>query len=401
MKNPTQNVLNFSNVPSFTSGLQEAIDALPESGGVVEVPPGIYTLQRHVRLRNNVLIRGSGNASRITRTAEVSSPLAQEANDGDVAVQVESAKAFNPGMEISIFDTTQRGWHATHAVIRGIDDNILHLDQPINTNRPCLRERNGTVAHAFSAFVAWEVHDCGLQSLSVDGGERFDQSVFADFTISAIHFVRTIDARIRDCVVRHWPADGVSVQGGSGTIVTNCLSQGCLGHGFHPGTSVKHSLWINNIGRENGRDGLYFCMHVRHSVVSNSTFHGNGRYGIGGLGDGGDQYNLVANNTCVDNARHGIEASGGKNNTISSNICLNNSQEEAGKYSGIGLCDVTGMTVNANRCLDDQEISTQGYGIEEKGESNQNLIVANHCQGNLCGGIMTIGDRTKCTENLE
>lgn len=98
MKNPTQNVLNFSNVPSFTSGLQEAIDALPESGGVVEVPPGIYTLQRHVRLRNNVLIRGSGNASRITRTAEVSSPLAQEANDGDVAVQVESAKAFNPGM---------------------------------------------------------------------------------------------------------------------------------------------------------------------------------------------------------------------------------------------------------------------------------------------------------------
>ena len=106
MKNPTQNVLNFSNVPSFTSGLQEAIDALPESGGVVEVPPGIYTLQRHVRLRNNVLIRGSGNASRITRTAEVSSPLAQEANDGDVAVQVESAKAFNPGMEISIFDTT-------------------------------------------------------------------------------------------------------------------------------------------------------------------------------------------------------------------------------------------------------------------------------------------------------
>ena len=249
--------------------------------------------------------------------------------------------------------------------------------------------------------MAWEVHDCGLQSLSVDGGERFDQSVFADFTISAIHFVRTIDARIRDCVVRHWPADGVSVQGGSGTIVTNCLSQGCLGHGFHPGTSVKHSLWINNIGRENGRDGLYFCMYVRHSVVSNSTFHGNGRYGIGGLGDGGDQYNLVANNTCVDNARHGIEASGGKNNTISSNICLNNSQEEAGKYSGIGLCDVTGMTVNANRCLDDQEISTQGYGIEEKGESNQNLIVANHCQGNLCGGIMTIGDRTKCTENLE
>ena len=46
MKNPTQNLLNFSNVPSFTSGLQEAIDALPDSAGVVGVPPRIYTMRR-------------------------------------------------------------------------------------------------------------------------------------------------------------------------------------------------------------------------------------------------------------------------------------------------------------------------------------------------------------------
>lgn len=117
------------------------------------------------------------------RAAEVSSPLAWDANGGDVAVQVVSAEAFNPGVEVSIFDTTQRGWYASHAVIRGIDDNILYLDQPINMNRLCLRGRGGTVAHAFPAFVAWEVHDCGLQSLSIDGGEGMNQSVFADFTI--------------------------------------------------------------------------------------------------------------------------------------------------------------------------------------------------------------------------
>jgi len=87
--------------------------------------------------------------------------------------------------------------------------------------------------------------------------------------------------------------------------------------------------------------------------------------------------------------------------TISSNVCLNNSQEEHGKYSGIGLRDVTGMTVNANRCLDDQEERTQAYGIEETGESDQNLIVANHCHGNLSGGIATVGTNTKCVNNLE
>ena len=399
MTKATQNVADFGGKESFTSGLQEAVNALPESGGIVLVPPGVYSLDQHVHLRSNVAIRGCGNASIITRSPEVSSRLVEDAQEGETSVHVESAAEFDIGMEVSVFDTAQHGWHATHAIILDISENRLHLDQPIK--RPCLLDRSGTVAHAFSAFVAWEEHDCELEALCIDAGDKFGKSAFVDFTVSAIHFVRTTDARVRSCVVRHWPADGFSVQGGSAATITNCLAEGCLGHGFHPGTSVQHSLWTNNIGRNNGRDGLYFCMHVRHSVVSGSTFYGNGRYGIGGLGDGGDQYNVVANNTCVSNARHGIEASRGQNNTISSNICLNNSQEEHGKYSGIGLRDVTGMTVNANRCLDDQEERTQAYGVEETGESDQNLIVANHCHGNLSGGIVTVGASTKCVNNLE
>ena len=399
MTEATQNVTDFSEKESYTSGLQEAIDAVPESGGVVWVPPGVYTLRRHVRLRRNVSVRGSGRASLIHRTPEVFSSLASEAQAGDTSVQIESVAKFAVGMEVSVFDAMQHGWHATHAFIVDVNENQLHLDRPIN--RSCLPERNGMVAHAFSAFVGWEESGCELEGLCIDGGSPSGKSVFADFMVSAIHLVRTTDARVRGCDVHRWPADGVSVQGGSGAIVTDCIAEGCLGHGFHPGTSVQHSLWTNNIGRNNGRDGLYFCMRVRHSVVSGSTFYGNRRHGIGGLGDGGDEYNVVANNTCVSNACHGIEASHGQNNTISGNICLNNSQEEAGKYSGIGLRDVISMTVSANRCLDDQFARTQAYGVEEAGASNQNLIVANHCRGNLTGSILTVGADTKCVENLE
>ena len=124
-------------------------------------------------------------------------------------------------------------------------------------------------------------------------------------------------------------------------------------------------------------------------------------HGIGGLDDGGDQYNVVANNTCVRNARRGIEASCGQNNTISSNICLNNSQAIFGKYSGIGMKDVTGTMVNGNQCLDDQSEHTQAYGIEETEERNENFIVSNHCRGKLIGGAVTIGADIKYIENLE
>ncbi len=395
----TQNVTDFDEKGSFTSGLQEAIDALPKSGGIVWVPPGVYTLNRHVRLRSNVTIRGAGQSSRIARAPEVSSLLMSEAQAGETAVHVENESAFAVGMEVTVFDTAQYGWYATHAFIVGISENRLHLDRPIN--RPCHPDRNGMVAHAFSAFVGWEERGCELESLCIDGGNTIGQRVFVDFTVSAVHLVRTIDARVRGCVIQHWPADGISVQGGVGVIVSDSLAEGCLGHGFHPGTSVQHSLWTNNIGRNNGRDGLYFCMYVRHSVVNESTFYGNGRHGIGGLADGGDQYNVVANNTCVSNGRHGIDASRGSDNTINSNICLNNSQEEPGRYSGIALIDVTGMTVTGNRCLDDQSVQTQAYGIEESGTSDRNLIVANHCHGNLVGGVLTVGADTRCAENLE
>lgn len=399
MPEAIQNVADFIEKESFTSGLQEAIDALPKSGGNIWVPPGVYTLRRQVRLRRNLSIRGAGQASLITRTPEVSSPLTQIAQAGDTSVQVESAEKFEVGMEVSVFDKEQYGWYATHAFIVDISENTLRLDRAIN--RPCLPERNGKVANSFPAFLAWEEDGCELESLCIDGMNISGQSAFVDFTVSAIHLVRTTDARVTRCLVRHWPGDGISVQGGSGAMVTDCIAESCLGHGFHPGTSVQHSLWTNNIGRSNRGDGLYFCMYVRHSVVSGNTFYGNGRHGIGGLGDGGDQYNVVANNTCVCNARYGIEACRGQNNMINSNICLNNSQAEAGRYSGIGLIDVTDMTVSGNRCLDDQSARTQAYGIEEIGTSDYNLIVANHCRGNLIGSILTIGSNTKRIDNFE
>ena len=44
---------------SPTSGLQEAIDALPASGGTVLLPAGVYPLRRSVLLRSNVTLRGA------------------------------------------------------------------------------------------------------------------------------------------------------------------------------------------------------------------------------------------------------------------------------------------------------------------------------------------------------
>ncbi len=49
--------------------LQEAIDALPAAGGVVEIPPGNYEISQPLVIAGeNVLLRGSGAATNIINT---------------------------------------------------------------------------------------------------------------------------------------------------------------------------------------------------------------------------------------------------------------------------------------------------------------------------------------------
>ena len=134
------NVTDFNEKGSFTSGLQEAIDALPKSGGIVWVPPGVYILHRHVRLRSNVTIRGAGQSSRIVRAPEVSAPLLTEAGAGDTTVHVESGSEFTVGMEVSVFDKAQHGWYATHAFIVDISENRLLSRSTYQSSLPARAE---------------------------------------------------------------------------------------------------------------------------------------------------------------------------------------------------------------------------------------------------------------------
>jgi len=157
--------------------------------------------------------------------------------------------------------------------------------------------------------------------------------------------------------VRDFPSDGIGLQGGSGNYVAGCVVENCRGQGFHPGTSLKSSIFTHNIGgaealrapgRRNTGDGLYFCMEVEHCVISNSVFHENKASGIGGVGDGRDKHNIIANNICFLNGQHGINAFNGSDNSITNNgvlvpgwrknvICKDNSQSKPGACSGIIL----------------------------------------------------------------
>jgi hypothetical protein len=326
-------------------------------------------------------------------------PLSLPASTGERKVAVEDSSGFVVGDAICVRSKESFGWWSTHTLVSSISDHTITLEDELSHDY--LLEEEAFALNLFPAFYAVDARDIRIENLFIDGGmtDRDREELPVEFTLSAIHFRAVDDCIVKEVHVKDYPGDGISIQAGDNATVTNCLCEYNLGHGFHPGTGLSSGAWTYNVGRYNGWDGLFFCHRVRHSVISGNRFHDNGWNGIGSLGiggEGGDRYNVVSANFCFNNAKSGIDCRGGGNNTVSENVCGNNSQGEPGRWPGILVEDTFDSLITGNRCFDFQEPEedkTQGYGILVTGESRDNLITENIVTGHPREGIS--GDALK------
>lgn len=390
----------FYNADSPSSGLQEAIDSLGKHGGIVEIPPGTYFLRRSLRLKSNTTLRGAGAATILKKLPEVMSPLTKPGKVGDTTVEVKDASGFKVGTEIAVMDDQMRGWYMTHAIVRKIEGHTITLD--VALQKDMALERNALAITYFPAIWIEHQSDCVIEGLSFDGDmdDQPSQSVTC-FTLAAIHLVGCDRCQVSDCRVNGWPGDGIGVQGGEFDTVSGCVVTGCRGHGYHPGTSIRDSVWTDLVGYANGWDGLYFCADCQGVTVSNSIFDDNGWSGIGGLGDGNDKYDTVIGNTCRRNRACGITMATSGHNTVTGNLCLDNGRSDPGHLPGIKVKDTTDNIITNNRCMNTEQPGMQKCGIEESGSSDGNLITGNYCKGNVGPGVVVVGKATVATDNVQ
>ena len=453
------NAADFFDPASPTLGIQAAINAVPPEGGVVTVPAGRWPLHSSLVLRSNVILQGEGAATVITRGAQVRVQLVQPANRGDLSIEVESTAGFRIGDEVAL---AQFGMHRDEVelhTITGIEPGRLIFAEPVVTELGLSPERGAAVVNCFPAVRGgWYHHglparQVTIRDLSIDGNAAENPSFWYAKMPSAIDLIGSDDALLSNCTIRWSLGSGIHLDHSQGNRIEDCLIkdaryagifleevshatirdstarrsgrggngvgialfgghdnrvEGCLleynrGDGLHPGNDIRDSVFTGNVSRYNERNGLYFCWNILRVTVSENLFHDNGIDGIGGLGPGGaygDRLNVVENNVCRNNARYGIKASNGRDNTIIGNTVLDNSQDEPGRYSGIYLTGSESMVVTGNRSGGEAARATQKFGIEEGYLSNHNLIAENACQGNLEGGILIVGRDTEVVDNL-
>lgn len=362
---------------SLTSGIQEAVDALPAEGGTVMLPAGTYLLRRQVTLRAGVTIAGEGAHTVITRPPIWRVTPLTNIPAGTVRIQMKIPPGLAVGDQVYLSTWQENGWAARKGVVRTFSgDTVKLILVDSNPNIAYALADELYVANFFPAFAAVAADNAGVRDLVIEGGETNHPSDKVDFVVAAIHTSRCNDVRVERVVVRAWPGDGIGIQGGTGSRVTGCLVENCRGHGLHPGTGIMNSIWTDNIARRNTRDGFFFCQAVQGAIVKGNQLLDNGRHGIGDL-TYPDRMNTVAGNVCAGNAAHGIDGTGAYGNVIEGNILRGNSRSQPGQCAGIYLKEHRGNVVRNNVCTDDADPPTQTKGVVEESPAGDNVVDGN------------------------
>ncbi len=451
---------DFLDEESPTWGIQDAIDSLPEEGGTVVLPEGTFTLRQGLVLPDGVTLRGAGENTVLVRPDHRETRLTATASTGSTYVEVESTEGFQVGDDIAIIAYGQG--HVAVRTITKIESGVIYFDEPIAVTSSYAPEATASVVTYFPLIrTAWEYEgvettEVVVEDLVLDG--NLDESAEA-WRISApalLHLEGAVDCVIRNVTARNANTGGIALFGGhdnriedttvqkvrghgvyaergadtvissvtvlqagyatrgtggdgifvvasSDVLVENSLVEDCFRHGLHPGGDFSRGgVWRNNISRSNGENGFHFCWDNFDLLVTGNVLENNDRYGVGGLGLGGnfgDYFNTVSDNLIRGNGREGIMVNGGSENTIVGNTIVDNSQLQPGRFSGILLLNSSDVLVTGNTIGTESGEPSQKYGVEESGSANDNVIVGNDTAGNIVGGIYVIGATTTVANN--
>lgn len=305
--------------------IQAAIDALPSGGGTVMLTEGTFDYDTTVSL--------PGDGKRVTlRGVGYGTVLYSNSNSLGTFIDMGVITGFGP----SVIQTIE----ICHLTIR-LDDDVTS-----NTNGIDLSERH-----------RGNVHDCLFMT-----------------TTTARKLIAIMGADVNNCIIRNNHCrlvhTGISLTGDlddnliEGNIIDQPQYDGIYmdGTGAAAGYAFKNTI-ANNQVEESGGDSLHLKLFRMGSIIGNSFTESTGGHGI----------HLE---TCLWN-------------TITANICIENSRNPLDTYSGIYVdADSDENKITDNVCANHSGGTSQKYGVELASGATKNVVTGNTLLNNVTAAIL-------------
>lgn len=283
--------------------IQQAIDRVAgDGGGTVVLPPGEAVLDRGLRLRDRVELRGQGAATVLRKAPGRSYPLAGYVNYGMRDVPLRSTAGLEAGMTVWITDNRTFGFHETMATITWVEDGRVGLDGGLEADyaaecEPMLRTMHPLV-------FAWGARGIALRDLRLEGGADGDPCALGSCRGGAVSFLGCRAVEVSGVDERDFHGDGLSFQMCRDVVIRDSRFDGNRGNGLHPGGGSTGVLFERVAAEGNQACGFFFCVRATRVTVRGCSFRGNGLgVSIGSM----DCHNLIEDCEISGNRGVGLE----------------------------------------------------------------------------------------------
>lgn len=283
--------------------IQEAVDSVArQGGGTVKVLPGVYLLHDSVHLRDNVSLVGAGPDTVLRKGPERWSRLTAYLGYGHYDVSVAEPDLFQVGMGVTIRDENAFGFYETVATLVWRDGDRFGIDQMLNHDYS--PDQGGEIYTSFAPVSARFVANVEVRDITVDGNSGENPHFLNPCRGAGVFLLGVRRAAVANVTVRDLNGDAIGFQQCKDVLIEHCLLENNRGNGIHPGSGSVAGTIRGCTCRNNGGDGLFFCLRAAFFLCDSCEFMSNRQHGVS-IG-GRDTNNAVVRCRIEDNGGAGI-----------------------------------------------------------------------------------------------
>ena len=376
--------------------IQEAIDALPSSGGKVLLMAGTYILSDYISLDNYTTLQGQGAGNTI-----ITGKVVRGISVNDIVVRDLQVKNGSP--HCIDFENVYGGLIENCIVEHAADDGIavsgentygviikgnICRNNASSTNPSGIELDNG----ARNVIIMGNIcHDNGNTSTTWGGGivihTHASEPTIKDVTVSNnLCYSNTNNIWLENPVGNAVTMEKISI---TGNILRDASVQGLETENIYD-TVIGNNVFDNNgftVDEYSKRISITNNVFIGKSVSisgNDCLFISNKVYNVGDNDHGVYISGKVAviGNLVSESDRAGIRlVAGADHSVVSNNIIMNNGQARTTHMYGLSIDSVNDVVIANNRCGDDQSTKTQDYGMYIL-NSDYVIITDNNVRGN-------------------